>query len=158
MQRRGVLLLTSIVVMVVVGAGVALAANIDCGDFGKPGGNCLGTNQPDVIDGTSERDFITAASGADTVNARNDRDEVYGDRHGDTLRGQAGDDYVEGGRGLDELRGGNQNDVLNAVDQQGGDTLNGGDGDDDCLIDEDNLPAGSESDVTTNCEEIWELR
>ena len=39
MQRRGVLLLTSIVVMVVVGAGVALAANISCP---SGGGKCLG--------------------------------------------------------------------------------------------------------------------
>jgi hypothetical protein len=155
MRRRGVLLLVSIAVMVAVVAGVALAANIDCGDFGQPGGNCLGTNQADVITGTLERDIITAASGADTVNARGGPDDVYGDAGPDDLNGQGGGDYLEGGRNPDELSGGAGDDVLNAVDNGSGDVANGGDGDDVCLIDDDNLDSGE--DATISCEDIFEL-
>ena len=132
MKRRGVLLLTSIVVMVVVGAGVALAASITCS-----GGNCLGTNGSDVITGTGQTDYITAASGSDLVNAKGGADEVYGDRGNDTLNGQGGNDYVEAGRGENVARGNGGNfDVVNVVDGDGNDFASGGDGTDDlCIVD-----------------------
>jgi Ca2+-binding RTX toxin-like protein len=164
MKRRGVLLLASIVVMVVVGAGVALAANINCGD--NPAVGCLGTNQPDTITGTADRDVITAASSGDTVRARGDGDDVYGDAGGDNLNGNRGGDYIEGGRGEDVMRGGPDNDAINAVDGLGGDVANGGDGDDDCYLDNreavdpsdaGTFPSQLGNDVAVNCENIFVL-
>jgi Ca2+-binding RTX toxin-like protein len=161
MQRRGVLLLTSIVVMVVVGAGVALAANISCAGGGK---GCLGTNQADVITGSSDIDIITAAGSADTVNAAGSADEVYGDSGGDTLNGGNGNDYLEGGRGDNVARGqAGDFDVVNVVDGDGNDFASGGDGENDvCIIDvaaEDNGSAvifGGEDagadDVSDSCD------
>jgi Ca2+-binding RTX toxin-like protein len=141
MQRRGVLLLTSIVVMVVVGAGVALAANISCEGGGK---GCLGTNQADTITGTSSIDIITAAGSGDTVNAAGSADEVYGDSGGDTLNGGNGNDYLEGGRGANTLRGeAGDFDVVNVVDGDGNDFASGGDGEDDVCIIDDEGPIGS---------------
>jgi Ca2+-binding RTX toxin-like protein len=159
MKRRGVLLLTSMVVMVVVAAGVALAALVDCGDFGRPGGNCLGTNQSDQITGTSERDIITAASGGDNVEARGSNDDVYGDAGGDTLNGQGGGDYLEGGRQEDVMRGGPDNDAINAVDGLGGDVANGGDGDDDCFLDDEASfdESDLENDVAVSCDNLYVL-
>jgi Ca2+-binding RTX toxin-like protein len=132
MKRRGVLLLTSIVVMVVVGAGVALAANISCN-----GGNCLGTNKADNITGSNQADTITAASGNDTVNARGGPDQVYGDGANDSLNLGGGSDYGEGGRGSNTVNGqGGNLDVANVVDGDANDFAAGGDGNfDSCIID-----------------------
>jgi Ca2+-binding RTX toxin-like protein len=159
MKRRGVLLLTSIVVMVVVGAGVALAANIDCGD--KPGAGCLGTNQPDTITGTSGVDIITAAASADTVNAFGGADEVYGDSGGDTLNGGNGNDYLEGGSGANQVFGqAGDFDVVNVVDGDGNDFASGGDGTDDaCIIDDDSAEIFGPDvpdDFSNSCEFVYE--
>jgi Ca2+-binding RTX toxin-like protein len=182
MKRRGVLLLTSIVVMVVVGAGVALAANIDCN-----GGNCLGTNQSDNITGSNQVDFITAASGNDTVNARRGADELNGDRDGDTLNGggqgdQAyggsgsdtvngggGADYLEGGRGSNVVNGGGgDSDVVNVVDGDDNDFASGGDGiNDQCIIDGGGFvgsaaifsgPDANSDDFSATCEDVYKAR
>jgi len=165
MKRRGVLLLTSIVVMVVVAAGVALAANITC-----DGGGCLGTNAADTITGSNSGDVITAASGADIVNARGGNDTVYGDNNGDTLNGGANSDYIEGGRGDNVARGNEgDGDVVNVVDGDGNDFASGGDGggapgtadDDVCII--DNFPGSASvfggttaDDWSVSCETVYE--
>jgi Ca2+-binding RTX toxin-like protein len=151
--------------MVVVAAGVALAATINCADqsSGTQGGPCVGTIEADVITGTASSDDIAAASGADTVNARANGDEVYGDSGGDTLNGRRGGDYLEGGRSEDTLNGNRDNDAINAVDGLGGDVANGGIGDDDCYLDD--IEGGPQetpenelaNDVAENCENIFVL-
>jgi hypothetical protein len=162
MRRRGVLLLTSIVVMVVVGAGVALAANIDCN-----GGGCLGTNQADNIQGSGEPDKITAAGGPDTVNGAGRGDDIYGDGGGDTLNGGNGTDYIEGGRGENVARGqAGDFDVVNVVDGDGNDFASGGDGTGDaCIIDGAENDDGSAEifggddapadDFSNTCEDVY---
>jgi Ca2+-binding RTX toxin-like protein len=156
MRRRGVLLLTSIVVMVVVGAGVALAANINCN-----GGGCLGTNQSDNITGSQQADTITAASGNDTVNARGGADQVYGDGANDTLNLGGGSDYGEGGRGSNTVNGQNGNgDVSNVVDGDANDFAAGGDGtNDSCIIDFESAAIfgqpGTNDDFSNTCEFLF---
>jgi Ca2+-binding RTX toxin-like protein len=165
MKRRVALVLTTVLVMVVVAAGVALAATINCADQspGTQGGPCVGTIEADVITGTAFSDDIAAASGADTVDALGSGDDVYGDSGGDTLNGQGSGDYLEGGRGEDTLNGGAANDAINAVDGLGGDVANGGAGDDDCYLDD--IAGGPQetpenefgNDVAENCENIFVL-
>jgi hypothetical protein len=156
MKRRGVLLLTSIVVMVVVGAGVALAANINCN-----GGNCLGTNRADNITGSNSPDTITAASGNDTVNARGGADQVYGDGANDTLNLGGGADYGEGGRGSNTVNGqGGNDDVSNVVDGDANDFAAGGDGvRDSCIIDFRSAAIfgqpGTNDDFSNTCEFLF---
>jgi Ca2+-binding RTX toxin-like protein len=187
MKRSGVLLLASIMVMVVVGAGVALAANIDCGTFGPPGGNCLGTNQSDNITGTANADHITAASGNDNVNAAGGNDDVYGDRGEDTLNGSSGEDemygdsgpdtlnggddadYLEGGTGANVVNGqGGNSDVVNVVDGDDNDFASGGAGiNDQCIIDGGGFvgsaaifsgPDANSDDFSASCEDVYRAR
>ena len=161
-ERRGVLLIASVVVMVAVGAVVALAANVTC-----QGGNCLGTNQADIIAGSNQADFITAASGNDTVNARGGADQINGDRGNDTLNGGGGGDYLEGGRGANTVNGqGGNGDVINVVDGDSNDIAVGGDGENDsCIIDAAGAVDGSaqiysgadsgQDDFSNSCEFVF---
>ena len=99
MGRKAILLLTSLAVMVVVSAGVALAAAI------------VGTNGPDTLVGTANGDKI-AGAGAN-----------------DTIRGQAGNDQLSGDTGADDVFGDADRDIVQASTAGGADTGNGGEGD-----------------------------
>ena len=166
MRTRGVLLLTSIVVMVVVGAGIALAANISCP---SGGGKCLGTNKSDNITGSNNKDKITGAAGGDTINAKGGNDEAYGDAGDDTLNGGEGSDYGEGGRGNNTVNGqGGDSDVSNVVDGDANDFASGGDGgNDQCIVDGGGFvgsgaifsgPDTNGDDFSNTCEDVYRAR
>ena len=146
MGRKAILLLTSVAVMVVLSAGVALAAAI------------VGTNGPDNLQGTANGDKI-AGAGAN-----------------DTIRGQAGNDQLSGDTGADDVFGDADRDIVQASTAGGADTGNGGEGDfdwvsvadrdandlavggpgahDTCIIDEIKLENNSfvEDDDAASCE------
>ena len=111
-----------------------------------------GTNKSDTIVGTAGDDVICGGNGKDTINGlggndiilgQNGKDVLDGDEGNDTVMGGNGKDQVTGDLGVDALRGGNGADTLNAQDGAAGDSIDGGNGPDACLID-----AG---DVTVNC-------
>jgi Ca2+-binding RTX toxin-like protein len=79
---RGVLLLASMLVAVVLFAGVALAATINCAGGGTL---CRGTTTADDIQGSSGRDSIYAYGGSDSVG---------GGSGADTIRGGPGRDSI----------------------------------------------------------------
>ena len=157
MKRRIALVLGIAGLMLVVVAGVALAASINCGS--TSGDQCpVGTNGNDTITGTGGTDIATGASGADTISLAGGRDFGYGDHGEDTVNGGSGDgDYVEGGKGPDTLNGGDgDEDVSNGVDQTASDIVAGGTGEDDlCLIDLDNVEGAD--DATASCEDVYGL-
>lgn len=137
-MRRITLLLAVMTMAIVLGSGIALAANIACG-----GTDCRGTDNPDTIRGSVARNVIYAFRGNDLVygNGGNDEaygnvgndvvrggpandevyggsgdDQVYGDGGTDGVYGGSGADAVIGGPGVDEIYGGSENDRLNSED------------------------------------------
>jgi hypothetical protein len=137
-MRKAILLLTVVmVVALLVGSGVALAAVITCPT--GPGGECRGTKLADKITGTSGVDQIYALGGDDSVLARGGADYMQGAGGVDTLDGGGGDDKTGGGPGNDVFYGGAGNDRVSGGD--GEDEIHGGLGDDidldgDATIDE----------------------
>jgi Ca2+-binding RTX toxin-like protein len=97
-MRRASLLAVVGVVLVMVFAGVAMAAAITC-----TGGRCVGTIRSDQITGSDQRDRIFALSGADEVQARAGEDELNGGFGDDALYGETHNDTYFGGRGEDLL-------------------------------------------------------
>jgi Ca2+-binding RTX toxin-like protein len=114
-MRRTVLFFTAVAVMVVVAAGVALAAVL------------VGTNGNNTQNGTPNPDRIYGLDGKDTQAGGQGDDYLEGGSAGDTSKGAAEDDLISGGDGQDTLgselreRG---DDVLEGSD--GPDTINGG--------------------------------
>lgn len=98
-----------------------------------------GTGGPDVIVGTAKKDRISARGGDDTVNAR---------RGADVLRGGSGEDTLKGAKGKDKFAGGKGDDRLEAVDGRRDRKINGGAGEDTCVIDQVDL------DVVRACETL----
>ncbi len=117
-MRKAILLLTVVMVALLVGSGVALAAVISCPT--GPGGECRGTRKADQITGTSGVDQIYALDGNDTVQGGGGADLIKGnlgaDTTGvgpgnDTFYGGAGNDRASGGEGEDEIHGGPGDDI-----------------------------------------------
>jgi Ca2+-binding RTX toxin-like protein len=90
-KRRAILSLTTMVTALLVGSGVALAANVIL----CPGGGCPGTTGHDAMTGTSGTDYL------------------YADEGNDTLRGLGAFDDLRGEEGNDDLNGGGGNDQYN---------------------------------------------
>ena len=109
---KATILLTAVVLALVLGGGVALAATVHCG-----GGNCFGTDGADTMYGTNRHDAVFAKAGGDFVSGR---------ERGDDLNGQGGEDRVLGGRGDDWVKGGDNRDTVKG--NNGNDTLTGGSG------------------------------
>jgi Ca2+-binding RTX toxin-like protein len=126
MGRRAILLLSAMATMVLVAAGVALAALF------------VGTTGSDPsCPATADPDQIAMGPGNDTCSALGGNDQVYGDSGNDELNGNGGNDQVYSGRGSDASSGGSGNDFLNAADNRSGnDTVNGGPGVDRCVADD----------------------
>jgi Ca2+-binding RTX toxin-like protein len=143
MGRKAILLLTSLAVMVVVSAGLALAAAIS------------GTNGSNILNGTQNADQIAGSASGDTINGRAGTDRLFGDSGNDTLNGGTGDDNVQGGTGIDTANGqdGN-NDFVSVVDNDTNDTAIGGAGNNDtCVVD---LVNGVRDDFTASCEKVYQ--
>jgi hypothetical protein len=147
MGRRLTLLLAAVATMVVVSAGVALAANIIGTNASE---NCATLNPPP----TNAADNITLAGGDDECNARGGADQVYGDAGADIIMGgnQTDSLYGGGGTGNDVDGQAGNNDWVSVVDNDGGaggdDSAAGGTGTGDtCAVDDP-----SEADNT--CENV----
>ena len=139
-MRRVGLTLSVMAALLIVAAGVAVAASV------------LGTKGDDTyLHGGSEKDIVVGAQGSDNIEGRNEADQLYADSGSDTVKGGQGDDYIEGGRGPDTLNGEAGNDYINAVDGVGtNDKVDGGDGTNDaCVYDK--------GDTVTNCEQKTEV-
>jgi Ca2+-binding RTX toxin-like protein len=116
MNRRALLLLTAMTAAVLVlAAGVALAANFTCST--NP---CTGTEQNDLIQGTNDPEEIRALGGNDMAYGHGGDDQVYGgEGDDDPLAGDAdinealdGSDQVYGGPGADHLYADGYSDLL----------------------------------------------
>ena len=116
-MRKAILLLTVVMVALLVGSGVALAAVISCPT--GPGGECRGTRKADQITGTSEVDQIYALDGNDSVQGGGGADLIKGNLGADTTGGGPGNDTFYGGAGNDRVSG-----------AEGEDEIHGGPGDD----------------------------
>ena len=112
-MRRIMMTVALVAAALVLAAGVAFAATVEC----APGEFCEGTNQPDNLIGTD---------GPDEMDARQDDDRLRGFRGADVMFGDDSDLNVTQTRtdGDDELRAGNGEDVLFGFG--GDDQLSGG--------------------------------
>jgi Ca2+-binding RTX toxin-like protein len=113
MVRRAILLFSMMVVMLLLGSGVALADVF------------TGTDGPDTYRGPVDDDSITGLGGDDflvgdlTNYGLGGNDFMSGDDGDDRVYGTSGDDYVSGGPGDDHVSG-----------SLGSDIVDGGDGND----------------------------
>ena len=92
----------------------------------EPSCTSTGTNRNDKIRGDENRDVICLLNGSDYGHGRGGSDVVRGNPGGDTLVGGNGADTIVGGDGEDDLF---------AVDDAGGDVINGGPNRDNCYGD-----------------------
>jgi uncharacterized delta-60 repeat protein len=97
----------------------------------------------DVICGLGGNDVIDGGGGNDVIRGGPGDDTLLGSAGDDTLQGEGGNDRLVGGDGKDTLSGGAGSDALDARDNKGGDSVDGGGGTDVCTSD-----AG---DTVTNC-------
>lgn len=143
MGRKAILLLTSLAVMVVVSAGLALAANI------------TGTKQPDTLTGTPDADKIAGSAKVDTINGEAGNDQLYGDSGNDIVNGGPGADNVQSGTGIDTANGQDgDSDFVSVVDNDTKDTASGGAGNNDtCVVD---LIDGQRDEFTASCEKVYQ--
>ncbi len=85
MRRRAMLVVAAVVGILVVGSGVALAAAITCA--ANP---CLGTPDPDNIQGTNNYNEIYASAGNDFVSPLGGCDTVFSAEGNDLVVGSPG--------------------------------------------------------------------
>jgi len=115
-MKRTMLLIASMMLALLVAAGVVLAQN---GVHKVCNTNCHGTDGDDNLGGTANPNTIKGRKGADLIE---------GNRGKDTLNGNTGADAAYGGNGEDKVYGGGNNDYV-----QGGskdDHISTGSGDD----------------------------
>jgi Ca2+-binding RTX toxin-like protein len=113
MMRRAILLFSMVMVMLLAGSGVALAAVF------------TGTDGPDTYWGPVDNDSITGLGGDDFLVGD---PTPYGPGGNDSLSGDDGDDRVYGASGDDAVSGGSGDDHVSG--SLGSDIVSGGDGDD----------------------------
>jgi hypothetical protein len=111
-MRRVTMMLAAMALMVLLSAGVAVAANIE------------GTGALDVILDTNRNDTIFGRGAGDAIFAN-----AFGPE-GLLVFDSIGDDPD-----TDQANGNGGNDFINTDDGDGRDTANGGSGDDECVID-----------------------
>ena len=142
MKRRGALFVLAGAVALVLAAGVAFAATVNC----QVDIYCEGTDGPDELYGSDRRDEMDGRQGDDLLFGRRGRDELAGDSidrpdsppdGNDQLYGNIGDDFLKGYGGSDLLKGGAGADQIDVADlfffdsNPGADTVIGGGGDDE---------------------------
>lgn len=114
-----------------------------------------GEDGDDRIEGGAGTDFLVGGDGQDSIVGGDDGDLIFGGDGDDLLSGDGGDDYLQGGFGADTLSGGAGNDRLDGTftaggsvfatfDQDEGDRLDGGDGDDTILIGAQDIATGGD--------------
>ena len=119
-------MLASTALVVLVAAGVALAATISCPN--RAGNLCVGTSNKDTMIGRDRVVNMRGREGGDEMRGRGAADTMLGQPGSDTILGQDGPDTLNGGPGVDTLAGGNGKDELNGAEAR--DALNGGAADD----------------------------
>jgi len=107
-----------------------------------PNQTTVGTDGNDVICGGPGPDEMLGGRGGDLILGADGDDILYGQAGGDVIRGGGGRDYIVGGGGHDSLFGDKANDNIRAKDQLQ-DTVNGGQGLDQCQVDP--------QDIVSNC-------
>jgi hypothetical protein len=122
----------------ILAAGVAWAATVNC-QVGEP---CVGTDDPDRLNGTNKPDDMHARQDGDLLRGRSGADLMLGDRPNvqdtttdgdDELFGNNGEDTMGGLGGSDLLRGAGMADRIEAreaSENPGEDTVGGGGGKD----------------------------
>lgn len=116
----------------------------------------MGNPGQDFIEGQGGDDFASGDDGFDTVNGGAGNDTVIGGRGGDVVEGQDGDNLVFGGilqgmpLNIPEMialrEGGSLQDINGGVDVRDdsfGNTLRGGDGDDDLILGSGDVASGN---------------
>lgn len=112
-----------------------------------------GGDGDDEIYGENNDDLLFGNAGADIIVGGDGADHLEGGSGDDQLQGSAGDDVLIGGAGSDTLQGGSGNDVLsgvvegdseNDIETDVRDFLNGGLGDDQLIIGNDDIASGGE--------------
>lgn len=142
MRRVAALFVLAGAVALLVAAGAAFAATVEC----RVGLVCVGTDGPDELLGTGSRDEMEGRQGDDVLRGFGGFDKLIGDRAdrpddppdgNDRLFGNRGDDFLIGKGGSDLLKGGggrdeiDASDLFNLVTNPGEDTVFGGFGNDD---------------------------
>jgi hypothetical protein len=138
MKKRIMVAMGLMAALLVVAAGVAWAATVNC----KVGEPCVGTNDPDRLNGTNQEDDMFARQDDDLLRGRSGFDILFGDHPpvqntttdgDDELFGNNGPDTLAGLGGSDVLKGAGQADHINAIEASenpGEDTVGGGGGKD----------------------------
>ena len=158
-MKRGILLMATITLTVLLATGVALAAEIQC----TGGADCFGTNQADTLTGTAAVDKIYGLGGPDLIFGLAGGDSLFGGSGGDEIRGAADGDIIVGAGGDDELRGGDATDEI--IAGNGDDTVFGGPGvdfigvagdqqygfQDEVFCTEGDLVEADDNDILHNC-------
>ncbi len=109
-----------------------------------------GDSGSDHLEGGAGVDFLEGGEGDDSLDGGTGRDLLFGGDGNDELNGGPGDDILQGDAGADTLNGGSGNDLLNGtfgqgnIDQDEGDVLWGGDGDDTLIIGEGDIAHGGD--------------
>jgi Ca2+-binding RTX toxin-like protein len=146
-MRRAGLVLVMMVVALVVGSGVAVAAV----KYGTNGSDyLLGTNEEDVLYGGGGSDFLAGREEDDVLHGEYGDDFMHGGRVGWGMAPD-GEDKLFGGKGSDCMFGGSEDDVLHGgsgsddmghycyefIFDTGNDVFYGGGGNDDITALED---------------------
>jgi hypothetical protein len=138
MKKRIMVAMGLMAALLVVAAGVAWAATVNC----KVGEPCVGTDRPDRLNGTNKPDDMHARQDDDLLRGRSGADLMLGDRPNvqdsttdgnDELFGNNGEDTLAGLGGSDVLKGGGSADRIEAreaSENPGEDTVGGGGGKD----------------------------
>ncbi len=161
-MKRTMLLLAATVLVICLGAGVALAQR----GFGDQGSGVTktcpttgtGTTYPDTLIGTNAPNHIQGLGGnesptwGDYIPGHGGNDILYGNAGGDRIEGGYGNDAIYGNQGKDLLIGGPDNDHINGG--TGGDVIRVRDG----YVDHVNCAGGNDDvsnrdriDVLRNC-------
>ena len=138
MKKRIMVAMGLMVALLVVAAGVAWAVTVNC----KVGEPCVGTDDPDRLNGTNKPDDMFARQDGDLLRGRSGADILFGDHPpvqntttdgADALFGNNDEDLLAGLGGSDVLKGGGSADRIEAreaSENPGEDTVGGGGGKD----------------------------
>jgi hypothetical protein len=101
MKKRIMVAMGLMAALLVVAAGVAWAATVNC----KVGEPCVGTNDPDRLNGTNQEDDMFARQDDDLLRGRSGFDILFGDHPPVQNTTTDGDDELFGNNGPDTLAG-----------------------------------------------------
>jgi hypothetical protein len=95
----------------------------------------VGTSPAKTLRGTPRGERLVGTAGADKITGMAGNDKIKGMGGNDKLIGGKGRDTIVGGKGADKMIGGPGNDVINAADGRRDKVINGGPGNNRCVID-----------------------